>query len=355
MPHWNFRGGRSGRHLPPRAGLVMTMHVRLRIVLVALCSVVACGGVFAKDARSATADYPIKAVHLIVPFPAGGGADYWARLVAAQLAVELGQSVVVDNLPGAGGNKGTAVAAASSPDGYTLLLGSIGPLAVHPYTYASLAFNPIKDFVPIALLESSPIVLVASPTVQATSGTELIGLARANPGMLSYASNGNGSPEQVAGELFKKRLKLDIRHLPYDGAGPARKAVLAGQAGLMFDPCKGALPAIRKGLQSPLAVAASTRLSGLPDVPTFSEIGVANYELRIWTGILAPAGTPKEIVSKLNRAIQALLRTPEVKKEIADEGGEAGDTTPREFAGFLQGERKRWRGLVDESGVSKVL
>jgi tripartite-type tricarboxylate transporter receptor subunit TctC len=333
----------------------MKMHVELRIVLVALCSIIICGVTFAKDAASAAAGYPAKAVHLIVPYPAGGGADYWARLVATQLGIELGQSVIVDNIPGAGGNKGTAVAAAASPDGYTLLLGSIGPLAVHPYTYATLAFNPVKDFVPIALLESSPILLVASPAVQASSGTELIGLARANPGMLSYASNGNGSPEQVAGELFKKRLKLDIRHLPYDGVGPARKAVLAGQAGLMFDPCKGALPAIRKGLQSPLAVAASTRLSALPDVPTFSEIGVANYELRIWTGILAPAGTPKEIVGKLNRAVQALLRTPEVRKEIADEGGEAGDMTPEQFTGFLRTERKRWRGLVVESGVSKVL
>jgi tripartite-type tricarboxylate transporter receptor subunit TctC len=185
--------------------------------------------------------------------------------------------------------------------------------------------------VPIALLESSPIVLVASPTVAASSAPELIDLARAKPGVLSYASNGNGSPEQVAGELFKKRLQLEIRHLPYDGAGPARKAVLAGQAELMFDPCKGALPAIRKGLQRPLAVAAPTRLSGLPNVPTFGELGVPNYELRIWTGVLAPAGTPKEIVTKLDRAIQAMLRTPEVQREIADEGGEAGVSTPKQL------------------------
>jgi tripartite-type tricarboxylate transporter receptor subunit TctC len=236
-----------------------------------------------------------------------------------------------------------------------LLLGYVGPLAVHPYTYATLAFDPLKDFVPIALLDSSPIVLVASPTVEASSGTELISLGPRPSGQLSYASNGNGSPEQVAGELFKKRLQLDIRHLPYDGAGAARKALLAGQAGLMFDPCKGALPSIRKGLQSPLAVAARARLSGLPDVPTFGEIAVANYELRIWTGILAPARTPQAIVAKLNRTIQVLLRSPELKKEIADEGGEAGALTPAEFAKFLVAERKRWQGLVIESGVSKVL
>jgi tripartite-type tricarboxylate transporter receptor subunit TctC len=324
-----------------------------RIVWGVLCSFITCGVVFATDGKAA--DYPVKPVHLIVPYPAGGGADSWARIVATQLAGELGQSIIVDNIPGEGGNNGTAAAAAASPDGYTLLLGSVGPLAVHPYTYTTLAFDPVKDFVPIALLESSPIVLVANPTVQAKSGTELIEFARAHPGSLTYASNGDGSPEQVAGELFKKRLQIDIRHLPYGGAGPARKAVLAGKAGLMFDPCKGALPAIHKGLQSPLAVAARTRLSGLPDVPTFGEIGVANYELRIWTGLLAPAGTPGQIVAKLNKTIQMLLQSAELRKEIAGEGGEAGAMTPKQFEGFLRAERTRWQGLVIESGVPKVL
>jgi tripartite-type tricarboxylate transporter receptor subunit TctC len=172
--------------------------------------------------------------------------------------------------------------------------------------------------------------------------------------MLSYASNGNGSPEHVAGELFKTRLKLEIRHVPYDGAGPARKAVLAGRASLMFDPCKGALPAIRQGLQRPLAIAAPERLLGLAEVPTFGEIGVSQYEVRIWTGVLAPAGTPKEIVTKLDQAIQAILRTPEIRKEIADEGGEAGATTPEDFTAFLQAERKHWSELVSESGIPKV-
>jgi tripartite-type tricarboxylate transporter receptor subunit TctC len=183
---------------------------------------------------------------------------------------------------------------------------------------------------------------------------DLIALARAKPGMLSYASNGNGSPENVAGELFKKRLKVEIRHLPFNGAGPARKAVLSGQALLMFDPCKGALPAIRKGLQRPLAVAAPSRLPELPEVPTFREIGVSQFDLRIWTGVLAPAGTPREIVARLNQAIQGILSTPEIKKEIADEGGEAGSTTPDAFTAFLRAERTRWSVLVDESGVPKV-
>jgi tripartite-type tricarboxylate transporter receptor subunit TctC len=305
-------------------------------------------------ASLAAARYPEKPIHLIVPYPAGGGADHWGRLVAEKLAARLGQPIVVENIPGKGGNDGTAVAAKAAPDGYTLLLGSVGPLAVHPFTYASLPFDPQRDFAPIALLESSPILLVASSTVSVSSAKELIELARAKPDSLSYASNGNGSPEQIAGELFKTRLKINLHHLPYDGAGPARKAVLAGQAALMFDPCKGALPAIRKGLQKPLAVAAPNRLAELPQVPTFAEVGLPHYELRIWTGVLAPAGTPEAIVGMLNDAVQAILRSPEIKKEIAEEGGEAGATTPQSFADFIDSERAQWSALARESGVPQV-
>jgi tripartite-type tricarboxylate transporter receptor subunit TctC len=305
-------------------------------------------------AQAAPANYPTKPIRLIVPYPAGGGADHWGRLVAEQLSNTLGQPVQVDNIPGAGGNNGTTVAAGAAPDGYTLLLGSVGPLTVHPYTYTKLHFNAERDFIPIALLESSPILLVANPAVSASSAAELIALARKDPNSISYASNGNGSPEEVAGEVFKKRLSLELKHIPYDGAGPARKAVLAGQAALMFDPCKGALPAIEEGRQKPFAVAATTRLPQLPNTPTFAEIGVRKYELRIWTGVLAPAGTPQPIVNKLNKAVRDALQSATMRKEITDEGGEAGDTSQAEFTEFIQAERRHWFALVAESGIPKV-
>lgn len=310
---------------------------------------------FSQAASKESAQYPQRPIHLIVPYPSGGGADHWGRLVAKKLSERLGQEVLIDNVPGKGGNNGTALAARAAPDGYTLLLGSIGPLVVHPFTYAALPFDAEHDFVPIALLESSPILLVAAMGVPASSASELVSLARSKPGTLTYASNGNGSPEEVAGELFKRRLNIDVRHLPYDGAGPARKAVLTGQADLMFDPCKGALPGIQKGLQKPLAVAASRRLPELPQVPTFAEAGIANYELRIWTGILAPAGTPSAIVKTLNEAVLSIVQTPEIQTEIAAEGGEAGAMSPKRFTDFIQSERKRWAGLVRESGVAKAL
>jgi len=303
---------------------------------------------------SSSSGYPNKPIHLVVPFPAGGGADFWGRLVAEKLGKALGQPVVVDNVPGAGGNNGTAVAAKATPDGYTLLLGSVGPLCVHQYTYNSLPFDPAKDFVPVSLLESSPIVLVVNPSVQASSLQQLIALAKADPGKLTFGSNGNGSPEQIAGELFKKEAGVDIRHVPFDGAGPARKEVLKGGVSMMFDPSKAALPAIKDGRLRALGVASPTQLSALPNVPTFGEAGIKGFDLRIWTGILVPAGTPKEIIFTLNRAIQDVLSTPEVAKAVTEQGGELGHTTPEQFGSYIQADRGKWKKLAAEAGISKV-
>ncbi len=289
-----------------------------------------------------------------MPYPAGGGADFWGRLVASKMAETLGQPVLVDNIPGAGGNVGTAAAARAPSDGYTLLLGSTGPLAVHPFTYEALPFDPARDFAPVALLESSPIVLVVHPGVPVSSLSDLIALAKAQPGELTFASNGNGSPEQIAGALFDKRVGVEIRHVPFDGAGPARKELAKGGVTMMFDPCKAALPAIQQSKERALAVANGSRLSLLPDVPTFGEAGIHDFELRIWTGVLAPKGTPPEVVSTLNRAVREALNTPDVRKAIADQGSEPGRTSPKEFSDFIDSERARWKNLARESGVPSV-
>jgi tripartite-type tricarboxylate transporter receptor subunit TctC len=271
------------------------------------------------------------------------------------MAERLGQRVVVDNIPGAGGNAGTAAAARAPSDGYTLLLGSTGPLAVHPFTYAALPYDPAADFAPVALLESSPIVLVVHPSVPASSLSELIALAQARPWELTFASNGNGSPEQIAGALFSKRVGVNIRHVPFDGAGPARKELLNGGVTMMFDTCKAALPAIEQGKQRALAVANGSRLSVLSDVPTFGEAGLHDFELRIWTGVLAPKGTSPKVVSTLNRAIREAMASPDMMKAMADQGSEPGRTTPQEFADFIAVERSRWKRLATESGVPSVL
>jgi len=328
---------------------------KLRLVISALV-VLSINVAYARTrpSNASPSDYPNKPIRLIVPFPAGGGADFWGRFVARKLADVLGQSVTVDNIPGAGGNNGTGVAAKAAPDGYTLLLGSTGPQCVHQFTYQSLPFAPAKDFVPISLLESSPLVLVVNPGVQATSLQQLIALARAEPGKLTFASNGNGSPEHVAGELFSKRAGVDIRHVPFDGAGPARKDVLKGAVSMMFDPSKAAMSEIKEGKVRVLGVASSTRLSALPDVPTFAEAGISGFELINWTGIFAPAGTPREIVVALNRAIQEALGSPEVAKTVAAQGGEVGRTTPEQFGSYIQAERKKWAKLAAESNISKV-
>jgi tripartite-type tricarboxylate transporter receptor subunit TctC len=339
--------------------LLSRWHVQLLVAtLVALAAIVSseAGCARAPESPSTPVDeaYPRKPVHLIVPFPAGGGADFWGRLLASKMAETLRQPVLVDNIPGAGGNVGTGAAARAPSDGYTLLLGSTGPLAVHPSTYDALPFDPARDFVPVALLESSPIVLVVHPSVPVSSLSDLIALAKARPAGLTFASNGNGSPEQIAGALFDKRVGVEIRHVPFDGAGPARAELAKGGVTMMFDPCKAALPAIKAGKEHALAVANASRLSSLPDVPTFGEAGVHDFDLRIWTGVLAPRGTPPEVISTLNRAIREALDTPDVMTAVADQGSEAGRTSPEEFSEFIDAERSRWKKLATESGVRRV-
>lgn len=300
------------------------------------------------------ADYPTREIRLIVPFPAGGGADSWGRFLADKLAALLHQPFLVENAPGYGGNRGTELASRAAADGYTLLLGSVGPLIVHPYTYNNLPFDAEKDLAPIGLFESSPILLLVHPEVRASSVMELVALAKAEPGGLSFATNGNGSPEQVAGELFGRLAGVHLRDVPYDGAGPARTNLSKGKVTMMFDPSKAAMEAVRQGAQRPLAIADMQRSPRLPTVPTFRELGYPELEMRIWIGLFGPRGVPSAVVTKLNATVRTLLEDPAVREAIEEVGGQPMPMTFEGLAAFLTVERSKWRRLVTDAGIRRV-
>jgi tripartite-type tricarboxylate transporter receptor subunit TctC len=308
----------------------------------------------AAPAARARPDYPSHAPRLIIPFARGGGADIWGRLVATKLGERLGQTFEIDDVPGRGGNDGTEAASKAAADGYTLLLGSTGPLVVHPLTYDHLPFDPAKDFVPVGLLESSPLLLLVHEDVKAASVGDLLSLARATPGSLTFATNGNGSPEQVAGELFERLAKVSLRDVPYDGAGPARRDLSKGHVTMMFDVSKAAMDAIHDGKQRPLAVADADRSRRLPGVPTLAELGYPELRFRIWTGLFAPHGTPDAVIAKVSNALRLVLEDDAMRRAIENVGGEPMPTSPEDAARFLQTERARWQRLVVDSGIARV-
>jgi tripartite-type tricarboxylate transporter receptor subunit TctC len=299
----------------------------------------------------AAAEYPERPLRLIVPFAPGGGNDTVARLVGQRLTAILGQPVVVDNRAGAGGVLGAELAAKAPPDGYTLFLGGVGSHAINPNLHEHLSYDPIRDFAPVSLLASAPLVLVVHPSVKATSVAELIALARANPGKINYASNGNGSSSHLAAVMFDSMAGVDMVHIPYKGLSPALSDLLAGQVQVMFSSVVAILPHIQSGRLRALAISGNRRLSLLPDLPTIAEAGVAGYQTSSWYGILAPAGTPKDIVAKLNAAIVKVLSEPEVKKALASEGADPVGNSPEAFALFIAAEKDRLGTLIRQSKI----
>jgi tripartite-type tricarboxylate transporter receptor subunit TctC len=310
----------------------------------ALCALVSVAG-------HAAADYPDRPLRFIVPFAPGGGNDTVARLVGQRLTAILGQPVVVDNRAGAGGIVGAELAAKAAPDGYTLFLGGVGSHAINPNLHEHLSYDPIRDFAPVSLLASAPMVLVVHPSVKATSVAELIALARANPGKLNYASNGNGSSSHLAAVMFDSMAGVDMVHIPYKGLSPALTDLLAGQVQVMFSSVVAILPHIQAGKLRALAVSGNRRLSLLPDLPTIAEAGVPGYQASSWYGILAPAGTPKDVVAKLNAAILRVLAEPDVKKAFASEGADPVGNSPEAFALFIAAEKDRLGTLIRQSKI----
>lgn len=319
---------------------------------------IAAAAAFALAGTAAHAQtYPSKPIRLVVPFAAAGTTDILARAVGAELTKAFGQQVVVDNRPGAGGNIGAELVAKSDPDGYTLLMGTVGTHGINQSLYPKLPYDPIKDFAPVTLVASVPNVLVLNTAFaeknKITDVKSFIAYARANPGKLNMASSGNGTSIHLAGELFKSQTKTFMVHIPYRGSSPAITDLIAGQADLMFDNLPASMPFIKTGKLRALAVTSSKPSPALPGVPTIAQTGgeLANYEASSWFGILAPAGTPKEIVDKLQQEIAKALASPAVKEKLVAQGAEPVGNTPEQFAAHIQAETKKWAKVVKDSGA----
>jgi len=299
----------------------------------------------------AQAPFPSKPIRIVVPFPAGGTTDILARAVAQKLTETLGQSVVVDNRPGAGGNIGAELVAKSPPDGYTLLMGTVGTHAINPSLYAKMPYDHVKDFTPVILVAGVPNVLVVNPSVPANSVQELIAYIKANPGKVNFASSGSGTSIHLSGELFKTMAGVSMTHVPYKGSSPALTDLMGGQVQLMFDNLPSSLPQIKAGKLRALAVTSAQRASALPDVPTVAEAGLPGFEASSWFGLLAPAGTPKDVVTKLNAEVAKWLATPEAREKLASQGAIAAGQSPDDFTRHIAAETAKWQKVVKESGA----
>ena len=294
--------------------------------------------------------YPSKPIRLIVALPAGGPTDILARLIAQPLSANLGQPIVVDNRPGAGGNIGAELVAKSPADGYTLFMGTSGPLAINASLYTTIGFDPLRDFAPIILAASAPFVIVAHPAVPANNVNELIALARARPGQINYGSV-QGNASHLATELFDYMAGIKMTLVPYKGAAQATTDVIAGQIQLSFASTPGSVSLLKAGKLKSLAVTSAKRIGALPAVPTVAESGVPGYEASVWYGVVAPARTPRDIIAKLNAEIAKILRERGSRDRIAAGDFEVTSSTPGEFGDFIRAETAKWAKVVKASGA----
>jgi tripartite-type tricarboxylate transporter receptor subunit TctC len=297
-------------------------------------------------------DYPNRTVRIIVPFAPGGSTDVVARILADKLGTELKQSFVVENRAGAGGNIGADVVAKASPDGYTLLMGTTGVLAINKYLYKEMSFDPERDLVPVSYTSLITNILVVNPQVPAKTVSELVALARAKPGSLTFASSGAGSSTHLSAELFKSMAGVDILHVPYKGSSQAITDLMGGQVTMLFDNAPSSIPFVEQGKLRALAVTSTKRLPNLPDVPTLDEAGVKGYESLSWSGIMAPAGTPKRVIDKLNAAIEKILRDPDVKQRFASLGVDPVGGPPEAFSRHIRAESEKWARVVKTANIT---
>jgi tripartite-type tricarboxylate transporter receptor subunit TctC len=302
-------------------------------------------------AASYAQDYPSKPIRLVVPYPPGSGTDIVGRLLAQRLSENLGQRVYVDNRPGAGGTIGTAAVAKAVPDGYTILMADLGPLVLAPHFYRQLPYDPVKELAPIGQVAVLPFLLVVHPLVPAHNVHELVALAKTEPGQLNYASVGHGTAVHLTTELFKQLAGIDIGHVPYKGSAPALTDLIAGRVSMMFVNVLSARSFVRSGQLRALAIGTAERSPAMPEIRTVSESGMPNFRAVVWFGLLAPAGTPRPIIDKLGAAAGHVLRTPDFKTKLAEQGAEAAPSNPEEFSAYIQTEIAKWAEVIRTSGV----
>jgi tripartite-type tricarboxylate transporter receptor subunit TctC len=296
--------------------------------------------------------YPSRPVRIVVPFTPGGTTDIFARLVADKLSQSLGQQFIIDNRGGAGGNIGTDAVAKADPDGYTLVMGTVGTHAINPSLYAKMPYDALTDFAPVAFVAGVPNLMVVSPKkVKATTVQEFIAEAKAAPGKLNMASSGNGTSIHLSGELFKQMTGVEMPHVPYRGSGPAVNDLISGQVDVMFDNLPSSIEQVRAGNLRALAVTSAQRSPAIPDKPTLAESGLPGFEASSWFALFAPKGTPADITSRLNQEVRKALDTPELQKRFADLGGEMRPMSPDELMAYVKAEHEKWAKVVKTSGA----
>jgi tripartite-type tricarboxylate transporter receptor subunit TctC len=308
--------------------------------------------VFAQaDATRAQANYPNRPIQLVVTVPPGGAADIVARIIGSKLSDALGQPVIIVNRGGAGGTTAAAQVAKSDPDGYTLLLNTIATHGIGPHIYANLPYDPVKDFSPVILIAKLPLIMAINAELPARTVTDVIALAKAKPGELTFSSSGSGGAPHLAGEMFKNLTGTEVQHIPYRGSGPAVIDLIAGRITMMFDATPSLLPYITAGKLRPIAAASPQRHRLLPDVPSFAELGYPGMDIALWYGIVAPGGTAAPIVQRLNAELAKILDMPDVRKNLSEQGADLQGGTPEDFSAFMRNESARWSVVVKQAGI----
>ena len=322
----------------------------MRIGKILLCAALALGvrcGIVDAQAQS----YPSRPITLVIPFPPGGSTSIVGRVIADKMSQLLGQGIVVDNRGGAGGTVGTKFAAKSEPDGYTILLGYTGTLAIGPSLYKNSGYDPRTSFAPIGMIGNAPSVMAVHPSFAPKSVAELIAYAKANPGKVNFGSAGVGSVNHITGEYFARSAGITLVHIPYKGTGPALTDLLGGHIPMALAPIPAVHANVSAGLLRALAVTGKTRSSLMPDVPTIAEAGLTGFEASLYYGLVAPAGTPRPIIDKLNTELRAALASEDVKRQLALDGTEVSPSTPEQYADFIDQDERKWSELVKASGV----